>query len=62
MAQAIGRLIRTETDIGAALIMDKRAKQFEERFDLILSESPGNDLLHFFEERGSSPPGPSKAS
>ncbi len=62
MAQAIGRLIRTETDVGAALIMDKRAKQFEERFDLILSESPANDLLLFFEERGSSPPGPSKVS
>ncbi len=60
MAQAIGRLIRTETDVGAAVIMDKRAKQFEERFDLILSESPANDLLLFFEERGSSPPGPSK--
>ena len=34
MLQAIGRLIRTETDVGAAVILDRRAKQFADRIDL----------------------------
>jgi DNA excision repair protein ERCC-2 len=60
LAQAIGRLIRTETDVGAALILDRRAMQFAERLDLTLSDAPPNDILRFFEVRGSSSAGPSK--
>jgi DNA excision repair protein ERCC-2 len=52
MLQSIGRLIRTETDVGAALILDKRAKQFADRMDLVAAEVLPNDLLAFFRERG----------
>ena len=33
MLQAIGRLIRNETDVGVAFILDKRAKQFDDRIE-----------------------------
>ncbi|MDD1755775.1 MAG: ATP-dependent DNA helicase [Methanomassiliicoccales archaeon] len=52
MLQSIGRLIRTEKDVGAALILDKRAKQFSDRMELVAAESIPNDLLAFFKERG----------
>jgi DNA excision repair protein ERCC-2 len=52
MLQSIGRLIRTETDIGAALILDKRARQFADRMDLVPAAAIPNDLLAFFRERG----------
>ena len=52
MLQSIGRLIRTEKDVGAALILDKRAKQFADRMDLVAAEVLPNDLLAFFRERG----------
>jgi len=48
MLQAIGRLIRTETDIGAAVILDRRAQQFADRMDLVRSEALQNDLINFF--------------
>jgi len=48
MMQAIGRLIRNENDIGAAVILDKRAKQFADRIDLKDSQSVQNDVLNFF--------------
>ncbi|OPY34108.1 MAG: ATP-dependent DNA helicase [Methanomassiliicoccales archaeon PtaU1.Bin124] len=48
MAQAIGRLIRTETDIGAAVILDRRAKQFSERMEMDETQAPVNDLVNFF--------------
>lgn len=51
LLQAIGRLIRTETDTGIAIILDRRANQFTDRFEATPSESPVNDALHFFEER-----------
>ena len=51
MQQSIGRLIRTERDVGAALILDRRAKQFADRMDLVLAETLPNDLLAFFESR-----------
>ena len=51
MQQSIGRLIRTETDVGAALILDKRAKQFADRMELVLAETVPNDLLAFFKAR-----------
>jgi DNA excision repair protein ERCC-2 len=52
MLQSIGRLIRTETDIGAALILDKRARQFADHMDLVPAAVIPNDLLAFFKERG----------
>ena len=52
MLQSIGRLIRTETDVGAAIILDRRAKQFADRMDLVAAEVLPNDLLAFFRERG----------
>jgi DNA excision repair protein ERCC-2 len=51
MLQAIGRLIRTETDVGAAVILDKRARQFADRIEVLESQAPPNDLLAFFHER-----------
>ncbi len=51
MLQAIGRLIRTETDVGVAIILDKRAKQFSDRFESVESENIPSDLIHFFQER-----------
>ena len=52
MLQSIGRLIRTERDVGAALILDKRARQFADRMELVRAEAVPNDLLAFFKERG----------
>jgi len=52
MMQAIGRLIRNENDIGAAVILDKRAKQFADRIDLKDSQSVQNDVLNFFRGHG----------
>lgn len=49
MLQAIGRLIRTETDIGAAVILDRRAKQFTDRIELQLTEDPLSSVLEFFD-------------
>jgi DNA excision repair protein ERCC-2 len=51
MLQAIGRLIRNETDVGAAVILDRRAKQFADRIDLIQSTDLSSDLVNFFETR-----------
>ena len=53
MLQAIGRLIRTETDVGAAIILDRRARQFTDRIDLVPSADPSSDLVNFFKERKS---------
>lgn len=51
MLQAIGRLIRTDTDIGVAIILDRRAKQFSDRIELELTQDALGDVLRFFEER-----------
>lgn len=51
MLQAIGRLIRNETDVGAAVILDRRAKQFADRIELVPSSDLSSDLVGFFEER-----------
>jgi len=51
MLQAIGRLIRMETDVGAAVILDKRAKQFSDRFEAHSSENVQADIIHFFNDR-----------
>jgi DNA excision repair protein ERCC-2 len=48
MAQAIGRLIRTETDVGAAVILDRRAKQFSTYMSMEPSKDPAQDVVDFF--------------
>ena len=50
LMQAIGRLIRTETDIGIAVIMDKRAQQFSDRLEVEMTDLPVNEVLHFFNQ------------
>ncbi|MCU0861250.1 MAG: ATP-dependent DNA helicase [Methanomassiliicoccales archaeon] len=52
MQQCIGRLIRTEGDVGVALVLDRRAKQFEDRMEMRAAEAVPNDLLAFFSSRG----------
>lgn len=54
MAQAIGRLIRTETDVGAAVILDKRAKHFARFMEMRASTEPVSDVKEFFRRRGPS--------
>jgi DNA excision repair protein ERCC-2 len=52
MQQSIGRLIRTERDVGAALVLDRRITQFADRLDLVATERPLQDIQAFFRERG----------
>ena len=52
LLQAIGRLIRTERDVGAALVLDRRISQFGDRLDLVPTEHPLQDIQAFFRERG----------
>jgi len=52
LQQAIGRLIRTERDIGAALVLDRRITQFSDRLDLVPTERPLQDIQAFFREKG----------
>ena len=48
MKQAIGRLIRTETDRGMAVILDSRASRYAKQLDANLSEDPVGDAVEFF--------------
>lgn len=48
MKQAIGRLIRTETDRGMAVIMDSRISKYEKQLDARLSTDPAGDAVRFF--------------
>lgn len=52
LQQSIGRLIRTERDVGAALVLDRRITQFADRLDLVSTEHPLQDIQAFFRERG----------
>ena len=52
LQQSIGRLIRTEEDVGAALVLDRRVTQFADRLDLVRTEHPLQDIQAFFRERG----------
>ncbi len=52
LQQSIGRLIRTERDVGAALVLDRRITQFSDRLDLVATERPLQDIQAFFRERG----------
>ena len=48
MQQAIGRLIRTETDRGMAVIFDSRASKYATRLGAKLSSDPLADVTQFF--------------
>jgi DNA excision repair protein ERCC-2 len=52
LLQAIGRLIRTETDVGVAVILDRRANQFSDRLEVTSTEFVVNDVLNFFVRHG----------
>ena len=52
LQQAIGRLIRTERDVGAALVLDRRITQFSDRLELFPTERPLQDIQSFFRDRG----------
>ena len=49
LQQAIGRLIRSETDKGVAVILDRRAVQFKETLVARKSDDPVSDVRAFFE-------------
>lgn len=48
MQQAIGRMIRTETDRGMAVILDSRMSKYAKTFDAVLSKEPEADAVRFF--------------
>ena len=48
MQQAIGRMIRTETDRGMAVILDSRMAKYAKNFDAVLSKDPVADATDFF--------------
>ena len=48
--QAIGRLIRTETDRGMAVIMDSRISKYEKQLNAVPSADPVGDAVKFFEQ------------
>jgi len=49
LQQAIGRLIRSDTDRGAAVILDRRAVQFHETISARKTRHPVEDVQSFFE-------------
>jgi len=52
LQQAIGRLIRTERDVGAALVLDRRICQFADRLEVVATDHPLQDIQQFFRDRG----------
>ena len=48
LKQAIGRLIRTETDRGMAVILDSRASRFAKDLDARPSDDPVGEAARFF--------------
>ena len=53
MKQAIGRLIRTESDYGMAIIMDQRAGRFAKDLDAVPATDVVKEVKEFFLGRGS---------
>lgn len=51
MRQAIGRLIRTETDRGMAVILDNRTKAYARQLEARPSRDPVAEAVSFFSER-----------
>jgi len=50
LQQSIGRLIRSATDRGVAVVLDKRAVQFRDTIAARRSDNPVKDVRRFFEE------------
>jgi len=50
MKQAIGRLIRTETDRGMAVILDSRMARYQSYLPCELSKDPAADAARFFKD------------
>jgi DNA excision repair protein ERCC-2 len=48
MLQSIGRLIRSETDRGVAIILDKRAVHLKPYISAVLSKDPVGEMKEFF--------------
>lgn len=48
LQQAIGRLIRSETDRGVALVLDKRIVHFKDTIEATRSQDPASDMQEFF--------------
>ena len=48
MKQAIGRLIRTETDRGMAVILDSRASRYARQLEAKPTDDPAGDAARFF--------------
>ena len=48
--QAVGRLIRTETDRGMAVILDSRAAKYQRQLEAKLSTDPVRDVMEFFKK------------
>lgn len=49
--QAIGRMIRDETDYGMAVILDSRIFKYQRQLDAVLSKDPVADAIEFFSGR-----------
>jgi DNA excision repair protein ERCC-2 len=49
--QAIGRMIRNETDYGMAVILDSRASEYQRQLEAVLSKDPVKDAAEFFSKR-----------
>ena len=49
--QAIGRMIRTETDYGVAVILDSRISEYRRQTEAVLSKDPVKDAVEFFSKR-----------
>lgn len=54
MRQAIGRLIRTDSDRGMAVILDNRASRYQRQLEAKPSADPVADVVKFFEGPGKS--------
>ncbi len=51
LQQAIGRLIRSETDVGVAVVLDKRAVHFTDSLRAEKTQNLLSDVRGFFEDR-----------
>jgi DNA excision repair protein ERCC-2 len=49
--QAIGRMIRNETDYGMAVILDSRVSEYQRQLEAVLSKDPVKDAVEFFSKR-----------
>jgi DNA excision repair protein ERCC-2 len=48
LQQAIGRLIRSETDRGVAIVLDRRIVHFKDSVDAVRTVDPVGDIREFF--------------